>query len=84
MVALPKDRRNAQNIAHQLNKALTIPKIRTHIHIHRLNYNYKGNLSSLFALERTSSMLLSKHQKLVLKAVRQIGQDITDTTGDQR
>lgn len=32
----------------------------------------------------TSSMLLPQHQGLILKAVRQLDQDITNVTGEQR
>lgn len=68
--APPKDRKEALDIAHRLNIALSTAKVPTHIRIHLLNYNKKGNLSGLMASANTSSMLLQQHSELVLKTVR--------------
>lgn len=63
---------------------LSAVKVPTYIRIHRLNYSEKGNLSSLMAPVSTSSILLRQHQELRLKAARQLDQNITDATVDQR
>lgn len=55
----------------------------THIHIHQLTYNEKGNLGSLMAPARTSRIMLPQHWELVLKAARELDPDIIDVTEDQ-
>lgn len=63
---------------------LSAAKVSTHIRVHRLNYNEKGNLSILMAPASFNSMLLLQHRELVLIVVRQIDQYITDVTQDRR
>lgn len=82
--APPKYRRESLDITHRLNMALSAATVPTHISITQLNYNEKGNLSGLMAPATTTSMLLPQHRELVLKAVRQLEQDVTDVTEDQR
>lgn len=79
-----KYRRDAVHIAHKLNMTLFVAKVITHIRIHRLNYNGSGKLGGIMASASIRSMLLQQHRELVLKAARQLDQDITDTTGDQK
>lgn len=67
-----KDRRDALNIVHQLNMVLSAAKVPTHILIHQLNYNQKGNLSGLIILASTTSRLLLQHWELVFKMARQL------------
>lgn len=72
------------NIAFRVNMTLSVAKLSGYIRIHRLNYTQKDNLSFLMAPASTSRMLLPHHWELVLNATRQIDQNITDATGDQR
>lgn len=78
-----KDPRDALNIAHQLNRALSTAKVLTYICIYRLNYNKKDILSWLMAPASISSILLRQHQEQLLKTAKQLDQVITDATGDQ-
>lgn len=82
--ATPKDHRDMLKIAYKLKMTLSAAKVPTHICFHRQNYNEKGNLSSQMAPTNISSMLLSQHQKMVLRVVRQLDQDITNATRDKR
>lgn len=79
-----KDRREILNVSHWLDMPLSAAKVPTHIRIHRLNYNEKDNLSGLIVPTSTCSMLRPQNRELVLIVVRQIHQDITNVTGDQR
>lgn len=70
------------NIAHRVNMTLYAAEVPSHIRIHPLNYTPKRNLSGLMAHASTSSMIIHQHRELVLKAAREIDQDIIDATGD--
>lgn len=81
---LLRDPRDALDIAYKQNITLSAAKVSSNIRIQWLNYNEKDNLSGLMTSTSTSIMLLPKHRELILKAARQLDQDITKAMRDQR
>lgn len=81
--AASEKRGAAADIAFEINKALCLNRIPSHVRIQRLMYNEKGNLSGLAGLVATSNMLLLLHCEALQRAARKWGSDIIDVTGDQ-